>query len=94
MQALRKGDKFSERLKFCRALGSRSVHRAITAKANTAAAGLDGSCDVLKLPARKLMGCHMRKLADYTLGVVIVLVHLVIMSWQNERPGLGVGTIR
>ncbi len=36
----------------------------------------------------------MRKLADYTLGVVIVLVHLVIMSWQNERPGLGVGTIR
>lgn len=31
----------------------------------------------------------MRKLADYTIGVVIVMVHLVMMSWQNEKIGLG-----
>jgi hypothetical protein len=35
----------------------------------------------------------MRRLADYTIGVVIVLVHFVIMTWQNERPGLDVGRI-
>jgi hypothetical protein len=29
----------------------------------------------------------MRWLADYTLGVVIVLVHLVIMGRQNEKLG-------
>jgi hypothetical protein len=27
----------------------------------------------------------MRKLADYTVGVVIVLVHLIMMARQNER---------
>jgi hypothetical protein len=36
----------------------------------------------------------MRKLADYTVGVVIVLVHLVIMSWRNEKLGLDAGTLR
>jgi hypothetical protein len=36
----------------------------------------------------------MRKLADYTVGVVIVLVHLVIMSWRNEKLGLETGALR
>ncbi len=27
----------------------------------------------------------MRRLADYTVGLVIVLVHLVMMSRANER---------
>jgi hypothetical protein len=36
----------------------------------------------------------MRKLADYTVGVVIVLVHFVIMSWKNEKLGLHPGTLR
>ena len=36
----------------------------------------------------------MRKLADYTLGVVIVLVHLIMMSRQNEKLGLGVEVAR
>jgi hypothetical protein len=31
----------------------------------------------------------MRKIADYTLGVVIVLVHLIWMGRQNEKLGLG-----
>ena len=31
----------------------------------------------------------MRRLADYTLGVVIVLVHFVMMSRANERLALG-----
>ncbi len=35
----------------------------------------------------------MRKIADYTLGVVIVLVHLLMMSWRNERLELHTGTI-
>ena len=33
-------------------------------------------------------------LADYTLGVVIVLVHLIIMGRQNEKLGLGAGVTR
>ena len=36
----------------------------------------------------------MRKLADYTLGVVIVLVHLVMMGRQNEKLGLNTGVMR
>jgi hypothetical protein len=36
----------------------------------------------------------MRKLADYTLGVVIVLVHLIMMGRQNEKLGLGNGVMR
>ncbi len=36
----------------------------------------------------------MRRVADYTIGVVIVLVHFVIMSWQNERPGLNTGPLQ
>ncbi len=31
----------------------------------------------------------MRRLADYTVGVVIVLVHLVMMSRTNERLRTG-----
>jgi hypothetical protein len=27
----------------------------------------------------------MRKLGDYTLGVVIVLVHLLLISWQERK---------
>jgi hypothetical protein len=30
----------------------------------------------------------MRKIADYTIGVVIVLVHLVMMGRRNEKLGL------
>jgi hypothetical protein len=36
-----------------------------------------------------LAGGSMRRLADYTLGVVIVLVHLIMMSRANERLTLG-----
>ena len=36
----------------------------------------------------------MRKLADYTIGLVIVLVHLVMMSRQNEKLELGAGLPR
>ncbi|MDB4970197.1 MAG: hypothetical protein JWN44_5886 [Myxococcales bacterium] len=36
----------------------------------------------------------MRKLADYTIGVVIVMVHLIMMSRQSEKPGLGTGFLR
>ena len=36
----------------------------------------------------------MRKLADYTLGVVIVLVHLIVMGRQNEKLGLDTGVMR
>ncbi len=36
----------------------------------------------------------MRKLADYTLGVVIVLVHLVMMARQNDKLGLDTGVMR
>lgn len=31
----------------------------------------------------------MRRLADYTLGLVIVLAHLVMMSRANEKLALG-----
>lgn len=34
-------------------------------------------------------GGRMRRLADYTLGLVIVLVHLVLMSRNGETLGLG-----
>jgi hypothetical protein len=34
----------------------------------------------------------MRRLADYTIGVVIVLVHLIMMGRQNEK--LDVGPLR
>ena len=27
----------------------------------------------------------MRRIADYTIGVVIVLVHLIMMSRENEK---------
>lgn len=30
----------------------------------------------------------MRKLADYTLGVVIVLVHLIMMARHDEKLAL------
>ena len=36
----------------------------------------------------------MRVLADYTIGVVIVLVHLIMISRQNEKRPLGVGSFR
>jgi hypothetical protein len=36
----------------------------------------------------------MRRLADYTLGLAIVLVHLVIMGWRNERGELYTQPIR
>jgi hypothetical protein len=36
----------------------------------------------------------MRRLADYTIGFAIVLVHLIIMSWQNEKLGFHTGTVR
>jgi hypothetical protein len=36
----------------------------------------------------------MRRLADYTIGVVIVLVHLIMMGRQNEKRGLDVGALR
>ena len=36
----------------------------------------------------------MRKLADYTVGVVIVLVHLIMMARQNEKLGLDTGIMR
>ncbi len=35
------------------------------------------------------LGGSMRRVADYTLGLVIVLVHLVLMSWSNEKLALG-----
>jgi hypothetical protein len=31
----------------------------------------------------------MRKLADYTIGVVIVLAHLMIISWSSRRIDAG-----
>lgn len=36
----------------------------------------------------------MRKLADYTIGVVIVLVNFIIMSRQNEKRSLDAGVRR
>lgn len=36
----------------------------------------------------------MRKLADYTVGVVIVLVHLILMSRQDEKHPLDSGLVR
>jgi len=30
----------------------------------------------------------MRRLADYTLGLVIVLVHLIVMSHANDKLAL------
>ncbi len=33
----------------------------------------------------------MRRIADYTIGVVIVLVHLIVMSRRNERITLHTG---
>jgi hypothetical protein len=36
----------------------------------------------------------MRELADYTLGVVIVLVHLILMGRQVDKLGLGAGVAR
>ena len=30
----------------------------------------------------------MRRLADYTLGVVIVIVHLIMMSHANDKLAL------
>jgi hypothetical protein len=36
----------------------------------------------------------MRRIADYTLGVAIVLLHLVIMSWHNEKLELHPPTAR
>jgi hypothetical protein len=30
----------------------------------------------------------MRRLADYTIGFVIVMAHLILMSWNNEKLGL------
>jgi hypothetical protein len=36
----------------------------------------------------------MRRLADYTIGVVIVLVHLVMISRSNEKRGLDTGITR
>ena len=36
----------------------------------------------------------MRKLADYTLGVVIVLAHLIMMGRQSEKLGLATGVTR
>jgi hypothetical protein len=36
----------------------------------------------------------MRKVADYTIGVVIVLVHLVMMARRNEKLGLDSGLAR
>ena len=33
----------------------------------------------------------MRKIADYTIGVVIVLVHFIVMSRQNERISFPTG---
>jgi hypothetical protein len=33
----------------------------------------------------------MRRLADYTIGLAIVLVHLVLMGRQNERHPRVVG---
>ena len=35
----------------------------------------------------------MRKLADYTLGVVIVLVHLIMMGRQADKLGLDSGLV-
>jgi hypothetical protein len=28
----------------------------------------------------------MKKLADYTLGLLIVLVHFTMISWQERHP--------
>jgi hypothetical protein len=36
----------------------------------------------------------MRRIADYTIGVVIVLVHFIMMSRQNEKRGLHTGVLR
>ena len=36
----------------------------------------------------------MRRLADYTIGFVIVLVHLVMMSWNDETRELEVRATR
>ena len=36
----------------------------------------------------------MRWIADYTVGVVIVLVHLIMMSRQNEKRGLDTGVMQ
>jgi len=36
----------------------------------------------------------MGRLADYTLGVVIVLVHLIMMGRRNEKIGIGNGVMR
>lgn len=30
----------------------------------------------------------MRRLADYTIGLVIVLAHFVIVSWNDEKVKL------
>ena len=36
----------------------------------------------------------MRRLADYTIGLVIVLVHLVVISWNDEKVQLSSSTTR
>jgi hypothetical protein len=57
----------------------------------------DSGLDVGALPPRvppRGEGGRMKKFADYTIGVVIVLVHLVIMSWRNEKLGLDAAASR
>jgi len=34
------------------------------------------------------------RMADYTIGVVIVLAHLIMMSRRNEKLGLDTGVMR
>lgn len=36
----------------------------------------------------------MRKIADYTIGVVIVLVHFIMLSRQNDKRELQTGVLR
>jgi len=46
---------------------------------------LDGEQCTPILPPSEREGDNMRRIADYTIGVVIVLVHLIVMGRQNER---------
>lgn len=50
-------------------------------------AGVDVAAQVPTL-ASAVAGGTMRRLADYTVGLVIVLVHLVMMSRANETLAL------
>lgn len=47
--------------------------------------GLTSRCGSLSCASKR---GPMRKLADYTLGVVIVLVHLIMMARHDEKLAL------